>query len=264
MGFLVFVSLFFLAGSYGASWWARRQVSKAQAVTMAVEVPLAQLAEDAASVAKEMGAGSFRMQVKIRGKIACDSPLTAELSHTPCVSYRFSVTREYEEVLWEKDAEGNSLQRLQRKSEVVATNEASTAFWLDDGTARILVHPENARIEKIKTHASFQPATTAGTGLGVGSFVLNLGAHPGGTLGYRYEEHSLPVGQEVTVVAEAGDAGGELALRRPESRESPFLVSPKSFVELARTNQLAASVLKGVSIGLAAVAVLIFLLGVLR
>jgi len=264
VGPLVVLSLFLLAGSFGASWWARRQTSKAQAVSMAVEVPLAQLAEDAESVAQQMGAGSFRMKVKIRGKIVCDTPLIAELSHTPCVSYRFSVTREYEEVLWEKDAAGNSLQRLQRKSEVVASNEASTAFWLDDGTARILVHPENARIERIKTHASFQQATTPGFGLEVGSFVLNLGAHPGGTLGYRYEEHSLPVGQEVTVVAEAGDVGGQLALRRPESQDSPFLVSPKSFVELARSNLLAASILKGVSIGLAAVAVLIFLLGVVR
>lgn len=264
MGSFLIISLLFVAGSLGASWFARRQANKAQAVARAAAVPLAQLAEDAESVAKELGAGSFREEVKIRGKVVCDSPLIAELSHTPCVSYKFSVTREFEEVLWEKDAQGHNVQRTQRKSEIVASNEASVAFWLDDGTGRILVHPEHAKIERVKTHASFQQATTPGIGLNVGSFVLNLGAHPGGTLGYRYEEHCLPLDQEVTVVAEAGDEGGQLALRRPEDKEAPFLVSLKSFAELARSNQLVVSLLRGVSIGLAAVAVLIFLLGVVR
>jgi len=227
-------------------------------------LPLSQLKEDAASVAQEMGAGSFRQQVKIRGRIVCDSPLVSELTHTPCVSYRFSVTREYEQVLWEKDASGKSIQRLQRKSEVVASNEAVTSFWLDDGTARVLVHPEHAKIDQIKTHASFQPATTPGISMGVGSFVLNMGAHGGGTLGYRYEEYCLATGLEVTIVAEAGDDGGQLALRRPEERGVPFLVSPRTFAELARSNQTLVAILRGVSIGLAAVAVLIFLLGVVR
>ncbi len=254
----------FLAGSFAVNWWARRQASSARAVALAVQVPLSQLVEDAASVAKELGAGSFRQEVKIRGRIVCESPLVSELSHTLCVSYRFSVTREYEQVVWEKDGQGNSTQHLQRRSEVVASNESSVAFWLDDGTARILVQPEQAQIERIKSYASFQQATTPGIGLNVGSFVLNLGAHPGGTLGYRYEEHCLPLDHEVTVVAEAGDEGGQLALRRPEQKGAPFLVSLKSFAELARSNQLLVSILKGVSIGLAAVAVLIFLLGVVR
>jgi len=263
VGVLVFLSLLILGGAFAASWWARREVSKSQAVSLAAEVPLSQLIEDAGSVAKEMGAGSFRQEVKIRGTISCDSPLVAELSHTACVSYRFSVTREYEEVLWEVNPKGGSHQHLHRKSEVVASNQAEVAFWLDDGTAKILVHPEKARIERIKSHASFQQAT-AGFGVNVGSFVLNLRSHPGGTLGYRYEEYCLPVGHEVTVIAEAGDVGGQLALRRPEDGDAPFLVSPQSFTELAKGNQWLPPVLRGVSIGLAAVAVLIFLLGVLR
>jgi len=264
VGFLFVVSLLFVAGSVAASWFAKRQARRAQAVARAAAVPLSQLSEDAASVAKELGAGSFREEVKIRGRVSCDSPLIAELSHTPCVSYRFSVTREFEEVLWEKDAQGHSVQRMQRRSEVVASNEASVPFWLDDGTGRILVHPEHAQIERVKSHASFQQATTPGIGMNVGSFVLNLGAHPGGTLGYRYEEHCLPLDQEVTVVAEAGDDNGQLALRRPEDHEAPFLVSLKSFSELARGNQLSVAILRGVSFGLAAVAVLIFLVGVIR
>jgi hypothetical protein len=263
VGPLIFISLVLLAGSYGVRWWARWQQARGQAISLAAQVPLAQLASDAASVAQELGAGSFRQEVKIRGKVVCDAPLTAELSRISCVSYRFSVTREYEEVLWEKDSMGNTVQKTQRKSEVVASQEASVPFWLDDGTARILVHPDHAKIDRIPSHSSFQP-TPLQKGVGVGSFVLNLGAHPGGTLGYRYEEHCLPLDQEVTVVAEAGDEGGQLALRKPEAEGAPFLVTPKTFSELAQGNKTLVAVLKGTSIGLAAVAVLIFLLGVIR
>jgi len=264
VGPLIIISLLLLAGSYGVNWWAKRQQAKGEAVSLAVQVPLSQLAEDAASVAQELGGGSFRQEVKIRGKILCDSPLTAELSKIACVSYRFSVTREYEEVLWERDAQGNSVQRTHRKSEIVATHEASVPFWLDDGTGKILVHPDHAKIDRIQSHSSFQPAVAKGMGLGLGTFVLNLPVNPGSTLGYRYEEHCLPLDQEVTVVAEAGDAGGQLALRCPEAKDAPFLVTPKTFQELARGNKTLVAILKGASLGLAAVAVLIFLLGVIR
>jgi hypothetical protein len=188
----------------------------------------------------------------------------AELSRIPCVSYSFSVTREYEEVLWERDSKGNDSRRLRRRSEVVAANEATTCFWLDDGTARILVQPEHARIDRIKTHSSFQPILGFGTASAVGSFRLNIDAHPGGTLGYRYEESSLPLDQEVTVVAEVGDVGGQLALRRPEARGAPFVVTTQSVRDLVRKGRVTVAVLNGVSIGLAAVAALIFLLGVVR
>ena len=263
MGSLILVSLLILAGSFGVSWWTRRIVASSLTVAVAHELPLAQLAEDAASIAQEMGAGSFREMVKVRGKLVCESPLLAELSHVPCVSYRFSVTREYEEVLWESSSKGTG-RRLRRRSEEVASNEATTTFWLDDGTARILVLPEHAKIDRIKTHSSFQPVLGSGAALQLGSFRLNVGTHPGGTLGYRYEEFSLPLDQEVTVLAEAGDVGGQLALRRPEAQGAPFLVTTESVHDLVRKDRSTVAVLNGVSIGLAAVAVLIFLLGVVR
>lgn len=262
MGALIVITLLLGAGALAASWWSRRLEVRGRAVDRAAVVPLAQLAEDAASVAQELGAGSFRQEVKIRGKIVCDSPLTAELSHTPCVSYRFSVTREFEEVLWERDSQGNDVQRVRRGSETVASNEVSIPFWLDDGTSRILVNPDHAQVERTKTLDQFQPVSVRIAR--IGSLDLDLSNHPGGTLGYRYEEHALAVGQEVTVVAEAGDEGGQLALRRPESKGEPFLVTTKGFQELSRSNQTLVAVFKGVSWGLAAVAVLIFLLGVVR
>lgn len=264
MGSLVVITILFAVASFGAAWGAKKLASRGQALATAAEVPVSQLAEDAAAVAQELGAGSFRQAVKLRGRVSCDAPLVSELSHTLCASYKFSVTREFEEALWETDAQGNSVQRMVRKSEVVASNDVSAAFWLDDGTSKIVVQPDDAQIERTKTHSNFHPVGTAGPQFRVGSFVLNLPAHPGGTLGYRYEEWCLPLGTEVTVVGEAGDRGGQLAVRRPEAKESPFVVSPRSFQELARTNQTLVTLLRGASVGLALVAVLIFVVGVIR
>jgi len=263
VGSTLLISSLFLVGALGVSWWARKQAVQAQVQATAAEVPVSQLIEDTGSIAQELGPGSFRMMVRIRGKIVCSTPLLAELSQTPCVSYGFTVTRESEEVLWGVDHEGHQVQRVQRRSEVVTSNEASTSFELDDGTGRILVYPDHAKVERIKTYAGFQPSAP-GVGLNVGSFVLNLAARPGGTIGYRFEEHALPVGQEVTVVAEAGDSGGQLALRGPEAGGTPLVLSLQSFADLTQKNQWTVSVLRGLSIGLAAVAVLIFLLGVVR
>jgi len=260
VGPLIVITLLVGAAAYGFSWWARRTASQAQALAATPEVPVKQLAEEVASVAQELGPGSYRQGVKLRGRVVCDAPLTSELSHTACVSYRFSVTREFEEVLWEKDSEGHSVQKVSRRSELVASNEVSVPFWLDDGTSRIEVQADQAHIERMKTHASFQPV---GLVQGVGSFLLTL-SHPGGTLGYRYEEFCLPVGTEVTVVAEANDEGGHLALRRPESSDAPFLVTTKSFQDLARSHRTKVALLRGVSFGLTALAVVIFLLGVIR
>lgn len=261
---VVILTLLAGAASWGVLWWSKKLDAQGQALAVAAEIPVAELNEDASAAAKELGPGSFRQEVKIRGVVGCDTPLVAELSHTLCVSYRFSVTREYEETLWEKDSNGNTTQRLVRRSEQVAANEVSTPFWLDDGSGRILVHPDRAKLDRTKSHASFQPAAYNGAQFGVGSFILNLSSHPGGTLGYRYEEHCLAVGTEVTVVGEVGDQGGQLALRKPEDKDAPFVISPKSFQELTRSNRTMVSVLRGVSIGLAAVAVLIFVLGVVR
>lgn len=264
MGSVVVLTLLFVAASWGAAWGARRVRARGQALSLAASVPVSQLAEDAEAVARELGPGSFRQEVRLRGRVSGDVPLVSALSHTPCVSFKFSVTREFEEALWEKDGAGNLVQRLVRKSEVVAGNEASTAFWLDDGTSKIAVHPDHARIERTKSHSSFQPVGSGTAPSAVGSFVLNLSATPGGTLGYRYEEECLAIGTEVTVVGEAGDAGGALAVRRPELKDAPFVVSPRSFQDLTRTNQTLVTLLRGASVGLAVVAALIFVVGVIR
>lgn len=45
------------------------------------------------------------------------------------------------------------------------------------------------------------------------------------TLGYRYQEWVLPLGQPVSVVGMASDQGGVLRLQKPQSRGQKFIIS---------------------------------------
>jgi len=248
VGLALVVSLVVLAGAWGVSSWAQRKSLGNQALGSVVSLPIAQLREDCASVGQALGPGSFRQEVRIRGNVVCEAPLLSQYSKTLCVSYGFSVTREYEEVLWSRELRGPGLRMVRRRSETVAGNEVSRPFELDDGTGRILVEPDRATVERTKTYSLFEPWKGAGAD---------------GTLGYRYEEHCLAVGEEVIVIGEAGDAGGQLALRAPEHSRVPFVIG-RGVSDLGQRDQRTVPVLQGVSIGLAAVAVIIFLLGVIH
>ena len=255
--FLVSVGLF--AASFGLWWLSRRQSLKAMSAGATPEFPVQQLKEDAAAVAAQLGAGSFRQPVKVHGQIRCDQPLLAELTQTPCVAYQFSVTREFEEITWTTDAKGNRTSNRVRKSEVVGGSERRRTFWLEDATGRILVAPEKAKVDLVKTHSSFEMAHNPA----FAQFHLTL-PRGGDTLGYRYEESCLGLDQEVSVFAEASDAGGTVELRKPESKDAMFVVSPRSFQELSQGIKTSAFVLFGSSIGVAVLAAGILLLGVIR
>ena len=264
MGPFIFVSILFLAGSLGTLWWARVLQGRNLAIASASVIPLGQLVEDSAAVSREMGSGSFRQEVRIRGKIRCGAPLVSELSRTSCAAYKFTVTREREEVFLERDSQGEETQRVQRIGEVVASNEATVVFDLDDGSAQVPVNPEGAKIQWVKTHSSYRPASPVLADFTLGAFTLAQVPVSNDILGYRYEEFCLPLDREVTVVAEASDLGGSLTLRSPETQGAPFLVTTKSFQELTRGNKVLISTMKGIALGLGAVACLIFLLGVVR
>jgi hypothetical protein len=258
--FLFLLSVALFGGSFGLWALSRRQSIKAMAAGQTPEYPVSQLVEEAAAVAAQLGAGAFRQPVKVHGTIECDSPLSAELTQTPCVAYNFSVTREYEEVSWSADDKGNQTSNRQRKSEVVSSNTRSVPFWLQTPAGRIRVIPDKAKLDLVPSHSSFELAHSQR----FGRFHLELPRQGDETLGYRYEESCLAVDREVSVFAEATDVGGSLELRRPESNQALFVISPRSFQELAQGVRTSAYVLFGSSIGVAVLAAVVLLLGVLR
>jgi hypothetical protein len=86
----------------------------------------------------------------------------------------------------------------------------------------------------------------------------------GDTLGYRYDESCLSVGAEISVYAEASDVDGTLVLRKPEAKDALFIVSPRSLQELAQGVKTSAVLLFGSSIGVALLAGVVLMLGVIR
>jgi len=217
------------------------QVKKGELIAGTETSRVGELLETAKSVAQEIGAGSFNQFVEIKGTTVCNAPLTSELARVPCVHYSLTVTREWEETYWDKDSEGRSVQRTRSGSDIVASNNRSTIFYVDDGTGRVRVNPEGAELIKEKAFSQFQPGEAQGSTLRIGAFsfnIENIGVNLGGgrrTLGYRYEEHIIPVGKPVYILGEASDASGKLTIIKPTEKSKKLLISVKSEEELMKS-----------------------------
>ena len=212
------IALFFVSRSLGA---------KILAIAGTETSSASALAELAASVAQEIGKGSFSQTVELKGRGAALEPLKADFSGTEAVWYECTVTREWEEEYWETDKDGNRQRRTRRGSEVVSTNRREPVFELDDGSGRIRVDPRGAKIEPEQTWSSFD--ASGGSSIGVGSFVFQVAAAALGarrTLGYRFQERSIPVGRDLYVLGEVDDSSGELCVRKPQ--KGRFIVSTRS------------------------------------
>ena len=181
-------------------------------------------------VAGEVGAGMFNQQAGLQGRIECEQPLKSELSDTSCVAYRFRVERRWEEDYEERDSEGNVRRETRNGSDTVASNDRQVAFWLNDGSDRIEVTPEGAKIDMDKVVDRFEPGNPGGL-LHFGGFQLTLGGMGMGsrrTMGYHYQEEVLPVDRSVYVLGAASDSSGSLGITKNRESKAPFLISLKS------------------------------------
>ncbi len=196
----------------------------------------ASLVQIASDVAKEIGAGSFSQTAEVKGTIDCPSPLQAEMSGTPCVYYACTVTREYEESYYENDSDGHRQLKTRRGSDVMQSNVRSTPFKLVDATGSVEIDPEGATVTGQRTFSQYQQGEGGGT-VTFGRFSVNLAGMLGGgggrrTLGYKYEETSIPLDATLYVLGEANDAGGRLKVGKPSKKGARFIVSTKSEEQL--------------------------------
>ncbi|MEW5815220.1 MAG: E3 ubiquitin ligase family protein [Spirochaetota bacterium] len=220
----------------------------------------AELADLAASVAKEIGAGSFNQIAEVKGTVECAEPLESELSRTACIYYSMNVTREYEETYWENDDKGNRRQRIRRGSESVASNTRSVPFFVRDTAGTIAVDPDGASFVAEKVFSQFKQGDFQGGGLQFGRYSFDPGrfaALAGGrrTIGYRFEESAVPIGRTIYVLGEAVDSDGRLRICKPDKKGASFIVSLKSEEQLVKGAQSTAK-------GLTIVAVIAGVLGV--
>lgn len=216
----------------------RDQKIRARSLRLARKVTTTELQSMATAVADEIGGGDWRDYVKLWGDIHVESPLLSELKQQPCVHYSFSVLREYEETIKEKNEDGQTVTRVQRGSETLSNHSQSVPFYLVDRDGKVLVNPEGADIDTVEIVNDFQPGDPAGGLLSYGTFrrtlSVGLGISNRRTLGYRYQESILPLGRPILVVGEAGDQTGTVAIAKPLDDKQHFIIGLKPDDALAK------------------------------
>jgi len=217
------VALFFMGKS---------SASKANEMTGTETSTAQSLVQVAGDVAKEIGPGSFTQTAEVKGTIDCPNPLQAEMSGTPCVYYSCTVTREFEESYYETDSNGHRELKTRRGSDVMQSTVRSTPFRLVDATGAIEIDPEGATVTGERTFSQYQQGESSGN-VSFGRFAVNLGSFLGlgggrRTLGYKFEESSIPLGATLYVLGEANDASGRLKVGKPSKKGARFIVSTKS------------------------------------
>ncbi|ACK71131.1 conserved hypothetical protein [Gloeothece citriformis PCC 7424] len=215
-------------------WRSNR--SKLRNLRLASASTISSLQTIANQIAEEIGGGSLREYVKIRGVIECDRPLISQLKQEPCVYYSMTVTWEYNEEVIKQDNEGKTIREKERKSETVAQNSRSIPFTLQDSTGEIRVNPERAEIETVKVLEEFRPENFSGGSLTFGNFSINLPSFEERrqTIGYRYQEEILPIGRQILVIGTATDEEGMITIRKPTEKGQRYFISLKSEEELSQ------------------------------
>jgi E3 Ubiquitin ligase len=268
MGMAIFGGILIVLGIILGFVWRHYQ-NKLRGMRLARGTTVAELADLVKQVSEEMGGGSLRQYVKLRGQIRCDQPLMSELKQLPCVHYSMRVVREYEEQVTERDSEGKTRRETRRGSETITSNSQSVPFWLADRSGEIRVEPEGATIETVQVLDEFRTASDTGnsTRLSFGGFSLDVGALTGSgrrTLGYRYVESILPSDRQIFVVATASDAHQDLMLHQPTEPGRAFIISLKPEEVLIRSTQQAITYSLAGMIASLGIGVILLVIGLLR
>ena len=151
----------------------------------------------AGDVAK-LPAGSL---VEVKGRLRCASPVTGDLSNSPCAHFAATVERDYEIV--EYDASRKTSYRV-RKTEIVQSTTLFAPFEIEDDSGRARVLPADAIIEGIAA-VDRRDGPDDAAGESVMQAALGAANQPDRTLGFRYKEMHLPLDVEVYVLGVVGE-----------------------------------------------------------
>lgn len=182
----------------------------------------------AADVAK-LPAGSL---VEVKGRLRCASPVTGDLSKTPCAYFVATVERDYE--VLEYDAKRQTSYRA-RKMEIVQSNTLFAPFEIEDESGRAAVSPVDAIIEGIEAVARRHGHQLEDGNESVMQAALGGGSETDRTLGFRYKEMHLPLDAEIYVLGVVGE-NRCIGAPPPGAKGQRFLISVNS--EEARAAEL--------------------------
>ncbi|WP_017294345.1 E3 ubiquitin ligase family protein [Geminocystis herdmanii] len=211
-----------------------RQIQAKELLSLqsARQTNIEELISTANSISQEIGGGDWRDYVKIWGKITVNKPILSELKQEPCVYYKMKVQREYEEKEITSDSKGNRQERMVKKTETISENVRSIPFFLEDKTGRIIVNPEEGKIDTIKILDEFRNESSEGGMLQFGNFSLMLNNNflnsSRRIFGYRYKESILPIDREILVIGQVSDETGDLRIHKPSNNQEKFMISLKT------------------------------------
>jgi hypothetical protein len=241
---LVIVGVVMMAAAGGLLWLAKQKIAVAGEMAATETSTCASVRQICEEVAKEVGAGSFRQRVEVKGTLKSAAPVTAELSKTPVAKFSTTVQRKYEETRDVKDADGKTRRETHTHAETVSELSGTAPCYVEDATGRLDIVLEDANPEMQKVVDKFDPhQETMGGDLArlLANAVLDKG---GGrrTLGYHSSEQVLPLGREVYVLGEASDAGGALKVGKGSGTLVVSLKSEEELVGSAKSAALMARV----------------------
>jgi len=194
-----------------------------------------EIIENYKGMVESHGPGAFSIYAELKGKASADTPETSEFAKKQCVYYRSVVTREYEQLETKKDSNGHTTKKWVRKTETVSSHtNTSPDFAIDDGTGKILVDPTGSELYTVKTYSKFeQGSDPKGGGLNISIGGFNISSGPSvRTIGFKYEEFSIPLNTDLYVIGDINDRSGRLMVSKPKEKKAVFIVSTKSEDEL--------------------------------
>lgn len=205
-------------------------------------------------VSDELGAkGAFRKVTEVVGAAhpRPEGVLTAELSKSECVWYRYVVEREYEHVEY-RDGD----RRTSRRTEKMTDHSSNSGFAVLDEQGRTIgVDPSGERPDSPEQVVDrFEPKE--GGRDSVELFGIKLPSFGGGnrTIGYKYKEWVVRPGQRLYILGEVHDKIGPLVIGKPADG-GHFILSTRTEGELRKSREtrhkwLGVGTIAGVVIGL--------------
>ena len=196
------------SGAVGTGLARRHQARKLAHLLDARTSSVAELIDLQATVAEEMGEGSFQERVKLSAEIVCAEPLTAPWSGEPCVAFIDTTTclMEVRTETTRTDSDGNSSTEVswERREETLDKLERRQGFELRQGSQTLPLNPDDAELDLETVFAEVEPPTRRDTA-------------DTRQLGIRREEAILRASGMAFVVGECSDASGSLLLQAPQT-----------------------------------------------
>lgn len=223
----------------------------------------------------ELGGGTsgYAHIHEFKGRVVCDSPLTGEFSGRPAAIVNTRVERDVETLRESTDARGNETSRWVRSTETMSSNRQETVFFVEDASGRLRVDPSGGKLaltDVVNRFEQPQAVESAGGGqatVSISGFSVSVPAKSDTsdrrTLGYRFVEEALPIGQHLYVYGEVVDTADDgLVVRKPGQEDRPFILSTQGEERLVAAAKSSAGSRRWIGIALAVAGAALVVAGV--